>query len=178
MKVINTKANTYLRTDKQYNNFILECDCKIDSSFNTCIMFRCSGTPDSINKILTGYQVKIDPTPRKWTGGIFAKYDNALHWLYTLENDERARESFKINEWNHFRIEAIDNNLKVWVNDIPTCNLNHSKYSKGHIVLKIHGLSNEPDKAKDFGYFKSIRIITQSPEEYRKDMDIPVLTVD
>lgn len=172
-KVTNTAKHTLVRTNEKYDNFILECDCKIEGDFNTCIMFRCTETPDTNNDVLYGYQVKIDPTPRKWTGGIFSHYDSALHWLYSLENDERAREAFRMNAWNHFRIEAIGKNMKVWINGIPTCNLDHSKYSKGYIALKVHSLGSDSEKTKARGYFRNIRIISKFPERYKKEMDIP-----
>src|SRR5690606_2878987 len=64
-----------------------------------------------------GRQVEIDPTPRAWTGGI---YDEARRgWLYTLDLNERAKSAFKAGEFNRIRIEAIGNETRTWVNDIP-----------------------------------------------------------
>ncbi len=170
----NTKEHTLIRTNKKYTNFILELDSKIDPEFNTGIILRSIGTPDTATVSLYGYQVKIDPSPtRKWSGGIFDDYGNGWHWLYTLKDDARARAAYTIGKWNHIRVEAIGNNIKVWVNGIPTCNLINNKYKKGYIALKIHSMANFPEKEKETGYYKNIRIIDHAPEKYVRAMDIP-----
>ena len=96
--------------------------------------------------------------------------------MYSLEDDERARAAYTIGEWNHFRVEAIGNSLKVWVNGIPTCNLINSRYDKGYIAFKIHSLPEKFAERETLnGYFKNVRIITESPEKYVKAMDIAPL---
>jgi len=171
-KVINTPEHTFIRTNKQYDNFILEGDCKIEGDFHTGFLFRCIDAPDTASVSLYGYQVKIDPTTRKWTGGIFDDFGKTWHWLYTLKEDSIARTAFKMNEWNHFRIEAIGSTMKVWVNNIPTTHLINTKYTKGYIALKIHSMGNTPELEKIHGYFKNIRIITESPEKYSRHMPL------
>ena len=151
----------------------------IDSTFNSGILFRCFDVPDTAAVCIYGYQVKIDPSPRAWTGGIFLDFGSSWHWLYSLKDDERARAAYTIGQWNHFRIEAIGNNLKVWVNGIPTCNLINSRYDKGYIAFKIHSLPEKfADQESLKGYFKNVRIITESPEKYVKAMDIAPLAAD
>ena len=178
-RVVNTTEHGFIRTNEKYGDFILECDNKIDSTFNSGILFRCFDVPDTSAVCIYGYQVKLDPSKRAWTGGIFLDYGDSWHWLYTLENDARARAAYKLGEWNHFRIEAIGSSLKVWVNGIPTCNLINAKYDKGYIAFKIHSLpKNNNGQAESKGYFKNIRIITESPEKYAKEMDIPPLAAD
>lgn len=177
-RVMNTSEHTFIRSNEKYGDFILELDNKIDSTFNSGILFRCIDVPDTSAVCIYGYQVKIDPAPRKWTGGIFEDYGSSWHWLYSLEEDERAREAYTIGQWNHFRIEAIGNSLKVWVNDIPTCNLINSHYDKGYIAFKIHSLRDLPEMEKSKGYFKNVRIITEDPKKYMRGMDIPPLTAN
>jgi hypothetical protein len=127
---------------------------------------------------LNGYQVKIDPTPRKWTGGVFEDYGgSSWQWYYNLADDARAREAFKIGEWNTFRVEAIGKSVKVWVNGVPTVNMIHDKYASGYIALKIHALGNKPEQEKVLGHFKNIRIITENPAAYTQAMSLPVKTV-
>jgi hypothetical protein len=152
---------------------ILEMDVKTDSIYNTGILIRCIDAPkntDTCKVSLYGYQVKIDPTTRSWTGGIFDDYGKTWHWLYSLVNDSIARGAYAIAKWNHFRIEAINSNIKVWVNGIPTTNLINQKYTSGYIALKIHALADKPEREKIFGQFKNIRIITKNPEKYLQQM--------
>lgn len=69
---------------------------------------------------LNCYQVKIDPTPRKWTGSVFEDYGGkSWEWYYTLSNNPVAREAFKIGAWNTFRVEAIGPSIKVWLCGFP-----------------------------------------------------------
>ncbi len=177
-KMSNTPEHTFLRTKKVYSDFILECDNKIDGDFNSGILFRCEDAPDTASAKLYGYQVKIDPSSRKWSGGVFTDFGKTWHWLYTLEDDARAREAYKINEWNHIRVEAIGSSIKVWVNGIPTCNLINYQYTRGNIAFKIHSMGNEPEKEKVKGYFKNVRILEDHPEKYQKIMDIPPLEME
>ena len=178
-RVANTKEHAFIRSNEKYGDFILECDNMIDSTFNSGILFRCFDVPDTAAVCIYGYQVKIDPAPRKWTGGIFLDFGSSWHWLYTLKDDERARTAYTIGQWNHFRIEAIGNSLKVWVNDIPTCNLINARYDKGYIAFKIHSLPGKFAEREELkGYFKNVRIITESPEKYIKAMDISPLLAD
>jgi len=176
----NTPEHTFVCSNEKYGDFILELDVKTDSIYNTGILIRCVDAQknvDSTKVRLYGYQVKIDPTPRKWTGGVFDDYGKTWHWFYSLVNDSRAKEAYSIGKWNHFRIEAIGANIKVWVNGIPTTNMINHKYASGYIALKIHALGNKPEQEKIFGQFKNIRIIKKNPEKYLQPMDIKAVEV-
>ncbi len=170
--VCNTPEHTFVRTNGKYGDFIFETDCKLDGDFHTGILLRCIETPDTASVSLYGYQIKIDPTPRKWTGGVFDDFGKSWHWWYTLANDEGARNAFIMNEWNHFRVEAIGKHIKVWINGIPTCNMLNSKYTNGYIAFKIHAMGNFPEKEKILVHYKNIRIITNHPGKYTREMDI------
>ncbi len=89
-----------------------------------------------------------------------------LPFVFTLE-------AYKLEEWNHFRIEAIGNNIKVWINGIPTCNLINDRHKKAYIAFKIHSMKKETTEDPSKEYFRNIRIITKSPEKYVKEIDIP-----
>lgn len=167
-----THEHTFIQTNKEYEDFIMEADFKIDGNIHTGFLLRTQPAPDTAKVCIYGYQVKIDPTDRRWTGGIFDDFGRSFSWWYTLADDPRARAAFKMNEWNHCRIEAIDNNIKVWVNDVPTCNMINSKYKKGPIALKIHSLDNDPKREVTRGCFKDIRIISKSPKKYVREMDL------
>jgi hypothetical protein len=180
-QVTNTLEHTFVCTDAKFGDFILEADCKIDGDFNSGILFRAIDMPDVKPPAcrLNGYQVKIDPTPRKWTGGVFEDYGGkSWQWYYTLTNDVVAREAFKIGEWNTFRVEAIGKSIKVWVNGVPTVNMTHGKYTNGYIALKIHALGEKPAPKNVFGHFKNLRLITENPSAYAQPMSLPVKVVE
>ena len=177
-QVSNTPEHTFISTKKKYDDFIFEAEAKIEGNLHTGLLLRCiDATSDTANVAIYGYQVKIDPTPRRWTGGVFDDFGKSWNWFYTLEESEKARSAFKLNEWNHFRIEAIGDSIKVWVNGIPTTNLVHNKYHKGYIAIKIHSMGEKPEMENVLMKYRNIRIITKNPEKYKKPMNYPVINL-
>jgi hypothetical protein len=171
----NTTEHTFVVSNKKYKNFILELDAKRDVGFHYGILFRAQKAPDTAHVRLYGYQVKVDhDKKRNWTGGIFDDFGNTWNWIYTLEADQRAQKALKPEgEWDHYRIEVFGDNIKVWLNDIPTANISNSKYKKGFIALKIHFLGNKPENEKPSAWIKNIKIIDSSIKNHVKPMDIP-----
>ena len=162
--VLNT-GNSFLCTDKNYGDFILEMEFRVDSVLNSGVQIRSLSYPEYNNGRVHGYQVEIDPSSRAWTGGI---YDEARRgWLYALTEPEQeeARKAFKNDEWNKFRIEAIGNHIKTWVNDIPVTNLFDEETPDGFIALQVHAI-RDSSKAGTQVMWKNIRIITENPEKY------------
>jgi hypothetical protein len=78
-----------------------------------------------------------------------------------------------MNQWNHFRIEAIGPEIKVWVNGIPTAYLIDTKYTQGYIALKIHSMGNTPENEKILVHYKNLRILTSEPQRHSMPTDLP-----
>ncbi len=150
--------NSFLVTDKTYGDFILDIECKIDSTQNSGIQLRSESTPEYDNGRVHGYQVEIDPSERKWTGGI---YDEARRgWLYPLTYNPAAQEAFKQGEWNSLHIECIGNNIRTWLNGTPAAFVVDSLTHEGFIGLQVHAVN----KASDAGshvYWRNIHIKTE-----------------
>lgn len=133
--------NTFLCTDKEYGDFILEVEFKVDSKMNSGVQIRSHSLPEYQNGRVHGYQVEIDPSDRAWTGGI---YDEGRRgWLNNLENNPEAQKAFKQGEWNKFRVEAKGDSIKTWLNGVPAADLKDDMTPKGFIALQVHG-SKEP----------------------------------
>ena len=99
--------NTFLATTKNYGDFILEFDFKIDDGLNSGVQLRSESKKDYKKGRVHGYQFEIDPSKRAWSGGI---YDEARrNWLYPLTLNPSAKTAFKNNAWNKARIEAVGN---------------------------------------------------------------------
>jgi hypothetical protein len=177
-QVSNTPEHTFICTEKEYDDFIFEAEAIIEGPLHTGFLFRCiDANSDTANVAIYGYQLKIDPTERRWTGGIFDDFGKSWKWFYPLTDSEKARSAFTLNKWNHFRVEAIGDRIKVWVNDIPTCNLVHNKYQKGYIAIKIHSMGHNPEMENVLMRYRNIRIITKNPEKYTKPMDYPSINL-
>ena len=145
---INTIEHTFVASEREYDDFILELDLKDDPGFNSGILLRCVEAPADAKVRLNGYQVKIDNTPRAWTGGIFDDFGDSWTWLHDLADNERGRAAFKLGEWAHFRIECIGPTIKVWVNGVPTCHLVDEKYRKGALPSRFTPSATAPRPAK------------------------------
>lgn len=136
--------NSFLVTEQEYADFILELEFKIEGEgTNSGIQIRSQIDPEG-NKgrgRVYGKQVEIDPSARAWTGGI---YDEGRRgWLYPLDLNRQASKAFKPNEYNHMRIEAIGDEIRTWINDIPVAYVVDTLDAKGIIALQVHSI---PDK--------------------------------
>jgi hypothetical protein len=166
--------NTFLSTEKLYDNFILELEYKVDSTMNSGIQIRSNSIPNYQNGRVHGYQVEIDPSERAWSGGI---YDEGRRgWLNPLTDNSTAQKAFKQNEWNHYRIEAIGDTIKTWVNNIPTAFLIDDKTAKGFISLQVHSISDNQKAGTDI-IWKNIKIVTDSVSKYSRTSTLtPIIT--
>ncbi|MEL7147804.1 MAG: DUF1080 domain-containing protein, partial [Bacteroidota bacterium] len=121
-----------------------------------------------------GYQVEIDPSKRSWSGGI---YDEGRRgWLVSLENNEAARTSFRQRDWNHYRIEAIGDTIKTWINGVPAAQLVDDANAKGSIGLQVHSIADDQTPGAEVRW-KNIRILTSELDKYQRNSPLtPVST--
>ncbi|RZS97379.1 uncharacterized protein DUF1080 [Cecembia calidifontis] len=156
--------NTFLITEQDYTDFILELELKIeDLSSNSGVMARGQYDPAARDGkgLVFGYQIEADPSPRAWSGGL---YDEARRgWLYPLDLNPAAKSAFKMGEWNHYRIEAIGNTIKTWINGQEVAYVVDDMDSKGHIGLQVHSINNPEDEGNKT-YFRNVRIQTENLE--------------
>jgi 3-keto-disaccharide hydrolase len=154
--VANT-PNSFLTTEKEYGDFILELEFKVDTSMNSGIQIRSLSKPDYQNGRVHGYQIEIDPSTRAWSGGI---YDEARRgWLYTTEYNLPAKKAFRNNEWNKYRVECIGSMIRTWVNGVPVAHLIDDLTLKGFIALQVHAIKKEDAPGKQIAW-RNIRIMT------------------
>lgn len=153
-------GNTFLATEKEYKDFILELDIKVENDkLNSGIQTRSHYDPAGHKGkgLVYGRQVEVDPSARRWSGGI---YDEGRRgWLYPLSLDTNAQNAFKVNEFNHYHIECIGNEIKTWINGIPVADLVDTLDEKGFIALQVHQISDAGEVNKKI-YFKNIKIKT------------------
>lgn len=125
------KQYGYLSTEKNYDNFVLELDFKLEANGNSGVFIR-SGIDGTK---ISGWQVEVAP-PMNSTGGIYESYGRG--WIVKpKEEDEKA---LKATEWNHMKIEAKDDVVTTWLNGKQMVHLKDEKIGqgKGFIALQIH----------------------------------------
>ncbi|MDW7693565.1 DUF1080 domain-containing protein [Flammeovirgaceae bacterium SG7u.111] len=161
-------ANTFLTTKKYYSDFILEYEMKMDRGLNSGVQIRSNSLPEYNNGRVHGYQVECDDSQRSWSGGIF---DEARRgWLYPLEYNLPAKKAYKNGEWNKYRVEAVGNSIRTWVNDVPVSNVIDDLTAEGFIGLQVHSIGNDEEKAGKEIRWRNIRIMTEGLEKNRKPM--------
>jgi hypothetical protein len=177
-------TNTFLCTNKEFGDFELELDFKIDPhDFNSGVQLRSHSRPEKGQERVYGYQVEIDTKPtnkpdRPWTGGIYfegGKLDEKAtketgksvwirpgSWLNDLRENEAAQRSRRLGEWNHLKIVAKGRHIQTWLNDVPAADYTEKDEKafspKGFIALQIHAVGKSEDTKEV--HFKNIKLTT------------------
>jgi hypothetical protein len=125
------KGYGYLSTEKQYNNFVLDLDFKLEANGNSGVFIR-SGIEGTK---ISGWQVEVAP-PGNNTGGIYESYGR--EWL--IKPSDEDQKALKPTDWNHMRIRAEGDEVTTWLNGKQMVNLKDQKIGegKGFIALQIH----------------------------------------
>ena len=134
--------NTFLATEQTYDDFILEFEVKVDPQINSGVQIRSLSLPEYENGVVHGYQIEIDPSDRAWSGGI---YDESRRgWLFDLRGNPAARAAFRVDGWNHYRVEARGPHIRTWVNGVLAADLLDDMTPSGFIALQVHSVGS-PD---------------------------------
>jgi len=163
---VTNEPNSFLATEKNYGDFILELELLVDNSMNSGIQIRSESKPDYQNGRVHGYQVEIDPSDRKWSGGL---YDEARRgWLYPLDINPAGQNAFKKDTWNKYRVECIGNSIRTWVNGVPTANVIDAMTPTGFIALQVHQIYKGDQPGKKIRW-RNIRIQTSNLKPSKSD---------
>ncbi len=139
--------NSFLVTEKNYGDFILELDVRQDvGPTNSGVQFRSLSTPEFENGRVHGYQTDIDPSERQWSGGIYEEAQRG--WFYTGEMNPPGKALYKFGQWNHYRIEAIGPRLRVWINGAPAADVIDAGKPSGFIGLQVHSIERPEDAGR------------------------------
>lgn len=151
--------NWFYSTSKTYKDFILTAEIlmpDVKEYSNSGIIFRGQIVDGENGKYVVGYQAEVDPSKRKWTGGLFDQ--GRRKWLHPEHTNpkrtdrdedfiktyiqnwgEQQSQAYKHLEWNKIRIECIGSDIKIYVNDVLTTHVIDVKDKEGVIALQHHG---------------------------------------
>ncbi|MET1055536.1 MAG: DUF1080 domain-containing protein [Pedobacter sp.] len=165
---VNGTGNSFLATDREFKDFVLEADVMLESAKgNSGVQVRSHFDPAANNgkgKVY-GRQAEVDPTERKWSGGIYD--EGRREWLYPLTLNPAAGAAYKANAYNHLKIECIGNEMKTWINGVPAAYVIDTLDKSGFIALQVHGITEAAEAGKKV-FFKNITIQTTGivPSEF------------
>ncbi len=167
--------NTFLKSDKIYGDFILELDYKVDPKLNSGIQIRSNSIPSYRNGVVHGYQIEIDPSERAWSAGIYDEQRRG--WLNPLTNNPTAQKAFKQNGWNKYRIEAIGDTLKTWINGVPAAYVIDDMTSTGFFALQVHDIGSDKEMEGTQVTWKNVKILTEDVQQYSQKINLdPIIT--
>ena len=165
-------GNSFLVTDANYSDFILEFEYKMEEG-NSGVQFRSYLNEE--RRRVGGYQFEIEGNPERGFGG--GLYDEGVNWLYPLTFNQPARSAQKYNEWNKGRIEAFGGRIVTFVNGVECADLVADLYSDGFIGLQVHGTRNPEMEGKKV-YWRKIRICTEDVESHLSKYDSQIHQVN
>ena len=162
--VVNS-PNSFLCTREKFSDFVLEYDAWLGTALNSGVQIRSIADSAVMGGRVHGTQVEIDPSDRRWTGGI---YDEARRgWLHTLDGQPAAQAAFHLGTWNHFRVEALGPSIRTWVNGVPVANIGDNLTPSGIIALQVHDIGKDSTLAGQVVRFRNLRIRTDNPSAIR-----------
>jgi len=131
--------NSFLCTTKDYADFELKFEVKVDDVLNSGVQIRSKSLPEVKNGVVHGPQVEI---AINGTAGFIYGESTKFGWLSEDRSDPKAQAAFKKGEWNKYRVLAKGKSIKTWVNDVPVADLTDEKtgHTTGFIGLQVHGI--------------------------------------
>lgn len=166
-KTVSGVPTRYLTTEDSYGDFIFEAEMNNSEGDNSGIQFR-SQIGTSFYSGLNGYQLEVDPSERRWTGGIYT--EGLAVWKHPMIENDACRNAWNYDGWNKLRIETSGDLLRTFVNDIACAKVYDETLSEGHFGLQIHSVGKNPGRAGKPTKWRNIRIKENPPQsDYSSD---------
>ncbi|QDV34249.1 3-keto-disaccharide hydrolase [Tautonia plasticadhaerens] len=131
--------NSFLCTDRDYGDFLLMFQVKVDPRLNSGVQIRSLSTPDYRDGRVHGYQVEIDSD-----GDSGYVYDESRRgWLSTERTNQVERGAFRPGEWNSYVVVCEGDHIRTFVNGYPVADLTDGMTAEGFIGLQVHSFDGE-----------------------------------
>lgn len=147
--------NSFLCTNREFGDFILEFEVLVDPELNSGVQFRSQIARQEMTfseirdkkgmarKIpadrVYGYQVEI---ASKNAGNVYDEARRAV-FLDDLSKRPKAETAFKVGKWNKYRVEAKGDSIRTWVNGILCADFKDGMTKRGIIGLQVHAVPND-----------------------------------
>lgn len=143
--------NSFLCTTKDYGNFELEFEVKVDDGLNSGVQIRSKtkdipDLPEASTQVgrVYGPQVEIESGPAE-AGYVYGEA-TGRGWL-TPEERLKPHDHFQNGEWNQFRVVANGPRIQTWINGEMIEDLTdeaiYETHPRGFIGLQVHGIGQK-----------------------------------
>lgn len=139
--------NSFLCSEKEYGNFELEFEVKLnDNELNSGVQIRSqTKEPEGDAQFgrVNGPQVEIEASGE---GGAQSGliYGEACGGWMSKDAEQRQYKAFKDGEWNHYRVVANGARIQTWINGEAIEDLvdeeKFQSHPKGFIGLQVHSI--------------------------------------
>ena len=129
--------NSFLCTDKDYANFELTFEVKVDDELNSGVQIRSRSIDSRDSGRVHGPQVEIS------TDGMAGHVYGESLGTGWISPDPQPTDAFKAGEWNRYRVVANGNKIQTWINDRQVADIvdDKSEHESGFIGLQVHGIA-------------------------------------
>lgn len=157
---VQKSPNTFLCTDKEYRDFILEFEVMVDPKLNSGVQIRSKIAQEELTYWLRddkgefipkkvpkdrvhGYQVEIAGAEVGTSGGIYDEARRAMVSEWWIKKGTKASKAFKDGQWNKYRVECKGQSIKTYVNGVSTADIKDAMTASGIIGLQVHSVGND-----------------------------------
>ena len=147
--------NSFLATKKQYKDFEIQFEVKIDDELNSGLQVRShlakegdaapegskSGKPLPAGR-LVGPQCEIAVGSK--SGDFYDEARRGTWWSILTKTEavqtDAAKSAFKKGEWNQFRVVVKGDHYQSWVNGVLTADFQQPNDPEGYLGFQVHGI--------------------------------------
>lgn len=140
--------NSFLCTTRDYADFELEFEVKVDDRLNSGVQLRSkTNEPKAGEKfgVVNGPQVEIEASLSSGAEAGYVYGESTKYGWLTPASRLKPHKHFKDGEWNKYRVVAKGPRIQTWINDQPIDDLTHEEiyqtHPTGFISLQVHGIA-------------------------------------
>jgi hypothetical protein len=161
--------NSFLCSDREFGDFVLEFEVKMDPALNSGVQIRAQRYAKQTGRYpagrVHGYQVEIAREQSGESGGIF---DEARRdWLQNTKDRPDCKAAYKDGQWNKYRVEAIGDRIRTWVNGAPCADIVDAMDLTGPLALQVHSHKGPPVQVR----WRNIRLEDRGRHVWRPLFD-------
>ena len=131
--------NSFLCSEKNYGNFELTFEVKLDVGLNSGVQIRSKSLEDFQSGRVHGPQVEIETGPAE-AGYVYGEA-TGRGWL---SPNQPPHDAFKNDSWNRYVVRAVGPRIQTWINGRKIEDIyDPTSYQEGFVGLQVHGVGDK-----------------------------------